>query len=112
MELENGIEMLEWWLIMGTEDKEEALTIARNMQQEINEGKWDERKRDGYTLHMYIAVYDNENDGEQVATIVFDRTLKYKTIVDDETEVDMETALRQSGCATTIDTWKLEGDLT
>ncbi len=42
----------------GTYIRNKAISMAKELQKEINAGKWDERKRDGYTLRACIEELD------------------------------------------------------
>ncbi len=61
MELGTKSEAVETWPGWGgSYNREEAIAIAKELKKEINNGKWDERKKDGYILQMCVDVLDDE----------------------------------------------------
>jgi Fe-S-cluster-containing hydrogenase component 2 len=44
----------------GSNDKNKAIDIAKKVQKDIDAGKWDVRKRDGYKLQMVVEKCNDE----------------------------------------------------
>ncbi len=49
-----------WPEFGGSYVREEALDSARRIQAEIDSGKWDDRKRDDYSLRMCVDVVNDK----------------------------------------------------
>ncbi len=59
MVLERENEDIETWTgFGGTYIRNKALATAREVQKEIDGGKWDERKKDGCTLRMCVEEFE------------------------------------------------------
>ncbi len=53
----NAVETWPGW--GGSYDREEAISLAQKIQKEIDNGKWDKRKKEGYALRMCVDVLDD-----------------------------------------------------
>lgn len=61
MELGNDTEAIETWPGWGgSYSRKEAIALAKEIQRDIYNGKWDERSKKGYELRMCVDVLDDD----------------------------------------------------